>query len=374
MKNRLILLSILLISSSVIFAQKNEITIRGSVQFPRDGEYVKIILSDGFSQTTVDSIKMDQNKTFSKRVRLPKAGRYMLVGHDQRLFFWGEDEDIEVNMRGVDTAKMRMIMPTHIPIENSGPNNELMNLISFFSYTGTMDMYRIGNEIYRAKESGEKEWIEYSSAGYDRNRDFSRDLFDYLGKNYKDRNSAISLLSMLSPDVKKIVTDYFEKNKPDYPPYVEYKEAEAYKIAQQKKLANAQIAPDFAYSTPDGKKIGPKDFRGKYLLLDFWASWCGPCRKSIPHLKELYAKYKDMGLEILSVSIDRGEKAWLDALKSENMPWTQILAPESGKEVQKIYQFSGIPHVLLLDREGRIIARELYGEDIDKELQRVFGK
>ena len=89
-----------------------------------------------------------------------------------------------------------------------------------------------------------------------------------------DRNSLVALVPMLSPGVRERVLAYFEQNKPDYTPYVEYKEAEAYKAAQKEKLAGGKVAPEFAYPTPDGKQqLGPDDFRGKYVLIDFWASW-----------------------------------------------------------------------------------------------------
>ena len=373
--NRVVLLFLFALPLYSCMQRDNSITIRGSVEFPRDGESIKIIYQDGFSQTVVDSIPMNADNTFEKRVTLSKPGRYMLSGHTQYLYFWGENEDIEVKMRGRDTAKMIMIMPTHIQILNSGPNNELMNLISYYSYLVNTNMYSVANEMYRAQQSGEKEWIKYISDGYDKNREYAKGLFDYLGKYYKDRNSAIILTSMTSPEVKEDILAYFKTNKPDYTPYVEYIEAEAYKVEQKQKLSLGNVAPDFSYPTEDGQKqLGPKDFRGQYLIVDFWASWCGPCRKSIPHLKELYEKYHDMGLEILSVSIDKDEKAWRKAMGEEKMPWPQILAPESGKDVQKIYQFSGIPHVLVLDKDGKILAREIYGDDVGKEVSKIFNK
>ena len=89
-------------------------------------------------------------------------------------------------------------------------------------------------------------------------------------------------------------------------------------------------------------------------------------------LKEIYEKYHDRGFEILSVSIDRDEAAWRRAMTDENMPWPQVLAPESGKDIQKVYQFNGIPHVVLLDKDGRIIVREIYGEDIREAVSKVF--
>jgi len=104
----------------------------------------------------------------------------------------------------------------------------------------------------------------------------------------------------------------------------------------------------------------------KNLLIDFWASWCGPCRSEIPNVEKLYKGYKDKGLAVLSVSIDKSKKAWLKALEEENMAWPQVDAPKAGKQIMKDYQFSGIPYIILLDKEGKIIAKGLRGEQMHK--------
>ena len=124
-----------------------------------------------------------------------------------------------------------------------------------------------------------------------------------------------------------------------------------------------------------GKKtLGPENFKGKYLLIDFWASWCGPCRKAIPHLKEAYAKYKAQGFEILSVSIDRKETDWKKALNEEKMPWSQTCAPNSGKDIMSTYQFSGIPHLVLLDKDGKIIERGIVATELDETLAKIIAE
>ena len=133
-------------------------------------------------------------------------------------------------------------------------------------------------------------------------------------------------------------------------------------------MMEGQPAPLFTCPTPDGEEIGPETFKGKILLMDFWASWCGPCRGEVPNLKETYAKYKDKGVEFLSVSVDKSEEAWRKAMEEEQMEWPQALAPKAGAEVMDLYQFSGIPFILLLDQEGKIVAKHLRGEAIGKTI------
>ena len=144
-------------------------------------------------------------------------------------------------------------------------------------------------------------------------------------------------------------------------------------IAQAAKLAEGQKTPDFAFPDVNGKKWGPKDFRGKYLIIDFWASWCGPCRQEIPHIKEVYKKYKDKGLEILSVSVDAKPADWKKAMAEERMAWPQVNAVES-KPVMASYMFSGIPYLVVVDKEGKIVEKNVRGESLDKAMEKIFGK
>ena len=118
--------------------------------------------------------------------------------------------------------------------------------------------------------------------------------------------------------------------------------------------------------------VNLKEFRGKYLVVDFWASWCGPCRSEIPHMKDLYEVYKGKDIEFLSVSIDKSKNAWKKAMRQEDMAWPQLQAPGSGKDIMKEYQFSGIPYIILLDKEGKIVAKQLRSESLKKQLESIF--
>src|SRR5690606_35410055 len=99
-----------------------------------------------------------------------------------------------------------------------------------------------------------------------------------------------------------------------------------------------------------GKKVSLSDFKGKYVLLDFWASWCAPCRKVIPELKALYEKYKDKNFSIVNVSLDEKREEWLKALTEEQMPWTNLLAVNGlESQVADLYHIRAIPYTLLID-------------------------
>ena len=143
-------------------------------------------------------------------------------------------------------------------------------------------------------------------------------------------------------------------------------------IAKHRELAMGAPAPAFTLPSDKGKQIALKDFRGKYVLLDFWASWCGPCRGEIPNLKKAWTKYHPKGLEIVSITIDRKEDDWRKALAEEQMPWTQLNG--RGSKISEQYNVQGIPHILLIDRKGKIVGINLRGEKLEEKLQELFAR
>ena len=134
------------------------------------------------------------------------------------------------------------------------------------------------------------------------------------------------------------------------------------------------VAPDFTQKTPEGEDLKLSDLRGKIVLVDFWASWCGPCRRENPHVKKLYEKYNHRGFEILGVSLDRREYSWKQAIEKDGLEWYHVSDLKGWKnEVAKLYSVSSIPHTILLDQEGRIIARKLRAAQLEQVLAQIFG-
>ena len=127
-----------------------------------------------------------------------------------------------------------------------------------------------------------------------------------------------------------------------------------------------QQAPDFKLKDLDGKLTSLASLRGKYTLIDFWASWCGPCRQEIPNLKKVYAEFKDKGLQLIGVSLDNSVKAWHKAVEEEQLSYLQLNDPAN--ITGKLYNFSGIPFIILLSPEGIILEKGLRGTEVREKV------
>ncbi len=144
----------------------------------------------------------------------------------------------------------------------------------------------------------------------------------------------------------------------------------------QNSASGGKTAPEISLKNPKGNTLKLSSLKGKYVLIDFWASWCGPCRKENPNVVRLYKKYKDNGFTIFSVSLDQDPQAWKAAIEADGLEWPNHVSDLLGwnSSMPALYGFNGIPHTVLIDKEGKIIETGLRGPTLEQKLVELFGK
>lgn len=163
----------------------------------------------------------------------------------------------------------------------------------------------------------------------------------------------------------------FDPSIKDLPYFSELKDL----IASKRKIGIGSQSIDFTSVTPEGKEVKLSDFAGNYLLLDFWASWCVPCRGENPNVAKAYNKFKAKGFNVLAVSLDNKRENWLKAIADDKLPYTQVSDLKYWDSAPgKIYGIRNIPANVLIDPSGKIVALNLRGEDLEKKLEAILMK
>lgn len=171
-------------------------------------------------------------------------------------------------------------------------------------------------------------------------------------------------------DVYDSVANASGRSYPFFKPAADLKQ----KVAFERKLATGNPAPEISLPAPDGVETKLSSLRGKVVLIDFWASWCSPCRRENPEVVRIYNRFRDNGFEVFGVSLDRDRDAWLNAIEKDGLVWTQVSDLKYWQsQAAQAYGVKSIPHTVLIDREGKIIARRLRGKALERKLEEVFG-
>jgi len=145
------------------------------------------------------------------------------------------------------------------------------------------------------------------------------------------------------------------------------------KIEILKKVAIGQPAPDFTLNTPEGTPFSLSSLKGQVVVIDFWASWCGPCRRENPHMVELYKELNPKGVEFFGVSLDEKKENWLKAIEDDKLTWKHASDLKGWKSAAaKLYGINGIPATVLIDQNGVIAAKKVFGEELKAEIEKLL--
>ncbi|MCI1647116.1 MAG: AhpC/TSA family protein [Bacteroides sp.] len=339
--------------------------VTGTVEGGADGDTVYLQKVDGRQLVKLDS-SVIANGTFTfKGVQDSTVNRYITCKskENQRLMidFFLENGKINIKLTadndsatGTPNNDAYQVVRSQI----NGLNKQMMTVYESMSDTALSDKEREA----KSKEMNDLEtkMIDVAKAGIAKN--ITTPVGIYLLKSnyyYLDVKDIDPLLPQIPAAYQNDET------------IVKIKE----NVAKLKATAVGQNFTDIAMLTPGGKPIKLSDYagKGKVVLVDFWASWCGPCRREMPNLVEAYAKYKNKGFEIVGVSLDQNGDAWKDAIKKLNITWPQMSDLKYwNSEGARLYAVSSIPHTVLISADGTILARGLHGEELQSKLAEVL--
>jgi len=370
------------------------ITIKGKVDFLCPADYhgqgnspsmdltrfnkVWIGHQDGNNFNVLDSVNVKPDGTWQLKVNATTPKFYDLdILHENRITVWA-DANMTINDRGWDTSFYKIKNPPYIFIEGSDDNN-LINLVNHAAYSYMQLMIPYSQEESAASNCEDSTWFSFL-VKQNTSQLYVDDLMKRLKvfiQIYQNRPVVLYAIKFLKWEQEKDfilpILSNLEKKYPNFKEISAYKKDILGKIAQANLLKPGMPVPNIAYNNPQGIPVSLASYKGKYLLIDFWASWCGPCRAATPKIEELYAKYKDKGFDVISISIDDKKQAWEKAMKEDNMPWAQVLSPDKNKTMET-FLFNGIPTLFLVDDKGNIIKQFMgYSKELNSLLKGIFG-
>lgn len=270
------------------------------------------------------------------------------------------------------TATLNPASPTDNKIEGSETQNLANQFFAISNETrkGQMELSKEYSAAAQAKDTAKMRDVE---ARYEELSKTASEKSDALAKANADTYVAAYMLAsqMGGLDLDALTEKYNalgEKAKASV-----HGKNIADRITKLNAVAIGQVAPDFTLNTPAGEALSMQSIKGKVKLIDFWASWCGPCRGENPNVVKMYEEFHPKGLEILGVSLDNNQEAWVKAIEDDKLTWMHVSDLKGwGSEAAQLYAVSGIPHTVLLDENNVIVAKDLRGDALKAKIAEML--
>jgi len=390
--NSLIVVIALIISAcagseeEAVLENPNGIIIHGEISGVEDGTQVVLWVFENQEDRIVDSTAIVDGQ-FDLLTDTKEMREYVMVvnnNNTEPVYFFPDESSGNITVKGSVPG-----LSSNYKVEGD------QNSIDYKEYLEFIEPYKIQQDILFAQYDALSPDDEKNRASLLAQADSINDIeieyaIDYIDKNPSSPISWVMLSEFYPPSgiaaFDTLDFEYFElvyeKMSEKYP-YSEYTEYIKNNIANTKSQlvqlaeggSDPDAAPELVYNNPDGEPIALSSLRGNVVLIDFWASWCGPCRMENPNVVKTYDKYKDKGFTIYSVSLDQDLNKWKQAIKADNLSWPNHVSDLKGwqSEAAAKYKVNSIPATFLLDKDGKIIDQNLRGAQLEQKLQEILG-
>jgi peroxiredoxin len=346
------------------------VTVKGKVAFPQQGSITIQEIKDG-SFGWQDTIQLKSNATFLKKVKVTEPGYY-------RINFYGKQSvdlilyksDLEVNVDGNNASGSAEV--------KGSPEIETIRKVQLMlQETDKLpEVAKMNEEFTAASQRGDQEKMMQIQQAY---MTIAAQTQNKVAQYIKEQPASLGVINLLQNntldkeqyfDTYQAVADKLKKEWPNYTVAKNF----VIEVEKLKKLAVGQPAPEIALPNTEGQLTKLSSFKGKYVLVDFWAKWCGPCRKENPNVVKAYNQFKDKGFTVFGVSLDRNKEDWVKAINEDGLTWTHVSDLKFWQsEAAKTYNITSIPFSLLLDPNGVIIAKNLRGPALEAKLTEIFS-
>lgn len=358
---------IALIIIAVACGKKEGITISGTYENPVEDQLVKLELIMDNKLSVVDSFQLEPNGNYERTIKVTEPGFYRLNFYNRHV----------TNMI-LDDTNIQLIKDENDPrggykVTGSKDMDYIYELTAL-KQDFEKQSQSLNEEFMTARNSGDVEQLEAIRSRFMQMKAINDNkikstiltmdgsIAGILATSFIDEENEFGFLDSLAQKYQKEL------------PNSSYTKELVEKVESFRKLAIGSPAPEIALPNPDGKIVPLSSFKGKYVMIDFWAAWCRPCRAENPNVVRMYNAYHDKGFEILGVSLDRKKESWIKAIAEDQLTWAQVSDLKYFEsDAAQLYQINSIPATYLIGPDGTIVAKNLRGPELEAKLKEIFG-
>ncbi|WP_026969169.1 TlpA disulfide reductase family protein [Algoriphagus terrigena] len=343
---------------------EGKVKISGKIENAPEGVVVLSQFTDSRPKV-LDTLEISKNGEFTYELAIATPTFYELNIHGQKVVRLALlDEDVNVNYNFSN--------PESLTIEGSADTQEMLKLEKLME-TYQTEVNKLNEAYYEAMSKNDSEAIKKIQAEAMVLESMQADRVKEMITSMGDSFASMAAIGLLNPKTDfQFIDELVVKLNENYPGTTAILQVKQ-QLDEMRALSVGQPAPEIELPGPDGTVVKLSDLRGKYVLIDFWAAWCKPCRQENPNVVRLYNQYKDKGFEVYGVSLDRTKEDWVKAIAEDGLTWTQVSDLKYFNSVAaELYQIEAIPATYMVDPEGKIMAKDLRGASLESKLAELF--